>query len=408
MYVSRVSLENIRSFGKADLDMTVRSDSGQDAPRLRSILIGENGTGKTTLLRAIAVGLADRKDASGLLAESTGQLVAEGKSKATIEIDLRAKNGQGPRQSIKTVIRTEDGQDVLDDKVGSEALSTESLVCGYGISRANEGRGTGRPYRLIDSVYTLFNYEDTLIQTELALRRLKDFLGDARYPRVFDKIKEALGLCKEDSLTLAKGGGVHVSGPTIGKAIPLEGWADGYRKTLAWILDFYAWAMRANCITKTGDIRGILLVDELEQHLHPSMQTMLPTRLSELLPHVQLIATTHSPLVALGAEPDEVVVLKREGRTVAAHEAVRDFKGYSVEDILSDPKLFDADVYGPELSAKLARYQALASKLRGQRTPKEQKELQELGIDLAAQEIPEARMNPAWEELRDILKKHNL
>jgi len=400
-------LRNVRSFRKLDLDLTTQSRSGPPTPRLRTILIGENGTGKTTLLRAIAVGLADQKDASGLLAEPTGQFVAEGEREASITIELQSNHQQGNGKTLKTVIKSENGQDVLKSKK-PESLAKNYLVCGYGISRANEGPETGRTYRVIDSVYTLFQYEQTLIQTELTLRRLQDFLGDKRYRPVLNKIKEALGLDSGDSITLAKGGGVRISGERIGQDIPLEGWADGYRKTLAWILDLYAWAMRAHCITKTGDVRGIVLLDELEQHLHPSMQVKLASRLSKLLPHTQIIATTHSPMVALGAAPDELVVLKRKGRNVVAHEAVADFQGYSVEDMLSDPKLFDSDTYKPEMTEKLERYRKLASKPQSSRSPKEQKDLQTLGSELAAQQIPEFRENPALKELQRILEKHNL
>ncbi|HKZ01516.1 MAG TPA: AAA family ATPase [Pyrinomonadaceae bacterium] len=407
MYVARIYLEHVRSFRKLDLDLTTRSGSKPPTPRLRTILIGENGTGKTTLLRAIAVGLADRKDASGLLAEPTGQFVAERRGNATIQIDLRSNQGRGSNTKVKTVIKNEKGQDVLSSKE-PETLATNYLVCGYGISRANEGPETGRSYRVIDSVYTLFQYEQTLIQTELTLRRLQDFVGTRRYPRVLNRIKAALGLDRGVSITLAKGGGVRISGKSIGQNIPLEGWADGYRKTLAWILDLYAWAMRANCITKTGDVNGIVLIDELEQHLHPSMQTKLLSRLSLLLPHAQIIATTHSPLIALGASPDELVVLKRQGRKVVAYQGVRDFCGYSVEDMLSDPKLFDSDVYTPEVTEKLQRYRKLASKSPSSRSQKEEANLQKLASELAAQEIPEVRVNPALNELQKILKKHNL
>lgn len=408
MYISRISLRNVRSFGTLDLDLKEELASNSVIPRLRTILIGENGTGKTTLLRAIAVGLCDEQDSSGLLAEPTGQFVAEGAQEAEIKIELTPSNPQRSPTTLTTTIESKKGQDVLVKK-DPEAFSTSYLVCGYGISRANEGPDSARVYRVIDSVYTLFHYEETLIQTELSLRRLHDFLGDERkYKAVLNKIKQALGLDKEDSITLKKGGGVEVSGPRIGKSVPLEGWADGYRKTLAWILDVYAWAIRADCITKTGDVEGIVLVDELEQHLHPSMQTELPRRISKLLPRAQIIATTHSPLVALGAEPDELVVLKRDGENVVAHESVRDFHGYSVEDMLTDRELFDTPALRPELAEKLNRYRTLASKPPDKRSSKEAKELKDLGARLAAQQMPEVRENPALNELLTILKKHNL
>ncbi len=407
MYISHISLRHVRSFRNLDLDLTTRSGSKPPKARLHTIIIGENGTGKTTLLRAIAVGLADRKDASGLLAEPTGQFVAEGTSTATIEIKVRPNRSQGSSRILRTEITSDQRQDVLGKKEPA-THDTNYLVCGYGIGRTNEGKEEGRTYRILDSVYTLFQYEGTLIQTELTLRRLRDFLGIEEYSLVMNRMKAALGLNRSDSISLPRGGGVRISGKKIGNDIPLEGWADGYRKTLAWILDLYAWAMRADCITETGDVNGILLLDELEQHLHPSMQIKLPSRLRKLLPHAQVIATTHSPLVALGAAPDELVVLKRRGRNVVAYESVRDFHRYSVEDLLSDPKLFDSDTYKPEVTKKLASYRKLASKPRSSRSAKEQSDLKKLGSELAAQQMPEARENRALKELQKLITKHNL
>jgi hypothetical protein len=112
-------------------------------------------------------------------------------------------------------------------------------------------------------------------------------------------------------------------------------------------------------------------------------------------------------MVALGAAPNELVILKKEGpRNVVAHESVLDFHGYSVEDMLSDPKLFDSDTYTPEVTEEFQRYRKLAAKPR--RSPKEQKDLEKLGFELAAQQIPEVRENPVLSELQKILRKHNL
>ena len=370
------------------------------------ILIGENGTGKTSLLRSIAIGLADAKDTSGLLAEdSTGQLVTEGASHATIVITVSDRDGRDTKK-LTTVIRSEDGQDVLLRKDSEEDFAF-GLVCGYGIGRATQGPDQPRGYRILDSVYTLFRYDDGLISTELILRRLRDFLKKSWYPQVMDKIKEALGLPSDVTIGLPRGGGVRVSGPKVGNNIPLEGWADGYRMTFAWVLDVYHWALRANCINHEGDVTGLVLIDELEQHLHPSMQIDLPARLNKLLPNVQIIATTHSPLVALGAEPEELVVLKRNGDIVQAHDLVRDFRGYSIEDMLADEKLFDSRVYGPRITQKLDRYHELI-KNELQRSQNEDDELKTLGSELTSYGIPEASTSSTLKELQMIIEKYNL
>lgn len=406
-YISHISLKNVRSFGpNLELHFRRNSDAGSSEFPPRMILIGENGTGKSSLLRAITLGLADEKDASGLLAEeSTGQLVSNGTNEATIVIKVCNREDDNREQEIKTVIRNTRGQDRLKDKQPEEFAA--GLVCAYGIGRAAEGPDQARGYRISDSVYTLFRYDDGLISAELILRRLKDFLGEEWYPHVMDRIKEALGLPKEVTIDLPSGGGVRVSGPRIDNDIPLGGWADGYRMTLGWILDLYHWAMRAECIDKTGDVAGIVLIDELEQHLHPSMQIDLPTRLKKLLPNMQIIATTHSPLVALGANPDELVVLKRVNGIVQAYESVRDFHGYSVEDMIADPSLFDSSVYSPVITQKLNRYHDLVTKAQDC-SSEEKSELEELGSDLISYGIPEASENPIFKDLKTILDQHNL
>ena len=75
----------------------------------------------------------------------------------------------------------------------------------------------------------------------------------------------------------------------------LEGWADGYRMTFNRMMDLYGRALRADRITPGEHVRGIVLIDEIEHHLHPSMQAEILPRISEVFPEIQLIATTHSP-----------------------------------------------------------------------------------------------------------------
>ncbi|NJL72869.1 MAG: ATP-binding protein [Candidatus Competibacteraceae bacterium] len=150
---------------------------------------------------------------------------------------------------------------------------------------------------------------------------MTDYKGEARYDRAMLGLRKALGLTDEHAIELAQGGGVWLSGPGIGERIPLEGWADGYRMTFQWLLDFYGWAMQADTYTDSGGVKGVLLVDELEQHLHPSMQAGLMPSLKEILPDIQVFATTHSPLVRLGQR------MRTSWRCIAT--VTRSFRGKS-------------------------------------------------------------------------------
>lgn len=405
MYISRIRLENVRGFRELEIDF---SGGGQAPPR-RTVIIGRNGTCKTSVLRAIALGLCDLSDANALLSEPIGALVHRQASEGRVELTF------------------EDGTEtakVLQLENGKERVRHEELVdhgepeewpqlgrvfaCGYGAGRHGVGPDEARGYRVADAVSTLFNYNRTLIDPELTLRRLQDFLGSAKYDAALMGIKRALGLGPDDGISLPRGGGVELSGPTIGGRIRLEGWADGYRMTFNWMLDLYGRAMSADRITPEGHVRGIVLIDEIEQHLHPSMQSEILPRISEVFPAIQLIATTHSPLVALDAKPDELVVLRREGDEVVREEDVPDFTGYSAEDMLMDERLFDTEIYSPEMREKVGRYRELAAIPQATRGGAETRELRGLALEIRQRPTPESRDSEMVRQLKQLVDKHHL
>ena len=373
MYIASVSLRNVRAFENLHLNLSENQKGAVAPPRLRTVLIGKNGTGKTTLLRAIAVGLADGKDASGLLSEPNGSLVAEGHRRATIKITLCDMDGQN-RREYRTEIEKENGSDKLHSKKphkwhgGSSSTPLDILVCGYGIGRCNYGPVESRGNRVIDSSYSLFNYEATLADPEVACYRLRKFLDDD-WNRFWERMKVAIGL-PEDTILATDLNGLYVSGESIGKKILLKAWADGCRNTLTWLFDLYTWAMMAKRIDKeTFEISGIVLMDEIEQHLHPSLQISQLSRLSALVGRVQIVATTHSPFVALGANAQELVALRRTSSTIESIDSLPNFRGFSVEDIVRHKRLFDAQVYNKQYENILYRYRNIVKIPESNRTP---------------------------------------
>lgn len=401
MFVSRIRLENIRGFRELEIDL-----SGGQGPRKRTVIIGKNGTCKTSVLRAIALGLCDLSDANALISEPIGALIHRGVKEG--QVKLVFEDGT----ETVTLIQRENGKEHVRGTAHPDGLNEWPqlvlFVCGYGAGRHGVGPDTGRDYRISDAVYTLFDYNRTLIDPELTLRRLQDFLGTERYDSALTGIKRALGLGSEDEILLPRGGGVELSGPSIGGKIRLEGWADGYRMTFNWMLDLYGRAMAADRITPEGHVRGIVLIDEIEQHLHPSLQAEILPRISEVFPEIQLIATTHSPLVALDARPEELVVLRREGSEVVREEDVPDYTGYSAEDMLVDERLFDTEIYAPEMREKVGRYRELASLPRATRGSAETRELRSLALEIRERPVPESRDSEMVRQLKQLIDKHNL
>lgn len=91
--------------------------------------------------------------------------------------------------------------------------------------------------------------------------------------------------------------------------------SDGYRAMVALIMDL---AYRVVTAQKSNFLEadksplqapGVVLIDELELHLHPSWQQIAATRLQEIFPNIQFICTTHSPQVVTSVRQDQVRVL---------------------------------------------------------------------------------------------------
>ncbi len=397
--LTRLRLSNIRAFG--DLDLSFTDNHGR--PRMTNVVIGRNGTGKSTLLRCIVLGLADQAQANALRAEDLARsLVGPRGDSATICVELAGTDGSNPKTYEKEIRKGPSGEAFVTGTNGADVF-----VCGYGAGRSTATGGDTGQTSIIEAAFSLFNYEQPLNTVELSLRRLSDYLGDARYESVMRTVKQTLSLSSDDEIHPERGGGVTVSDPSVGTAIPLESWADGYRLGLALILDIYASAMRANSVSDEGAVHGILLIDEIEQHLHPTLQASLVPEISKLFEHMQLIATTHSPLATMGVDRREVVALRRDGESVDEAEWLPDFADFSVDEILEHDELFATEPYGPEARRTLARWRELTSEEPSKRTRRQVEELQRVAKDFRRAR-PSDEPSPFAQALEELQRRYDL
>jgi len=107
--------------------------------------------------------------------------------------------------------------------------------------------------RIFDSTRSLFDYDALLTPLELTLRRVRDYVGTSAYSTIMNGIKTVLNLPEDTEIQLSTGGGVQVSGGPIDEPIPLEGWADGFRLNLAWVVDFFGVALAGDAFA--GDAK---------------------------------------------------------------------------------------------------------------------------------------------------------
>ena len=132
----------------------------------------------------------------------------------------------------------------------------------------------------------------------------------------------------------------------------------GYQSMLSWIVDlckrmFDAYPDLENPL----EGGAIVLVDEIDLHLHPKWQREIISYLSEAFPNVQFIVTTHSPLVVQSANDINLYVLKRDENEVNIEKAPRsNYSGWTVEEILRETMELESDVHSDIYNNLLAQF----------------------------------------------------
>jgi AAA domain, putative AbiEii toxin, Type IV TA system/AAA domain len=350
--IASIELKNIRGFEHLVLDFEARRSADPTLGNT-AVIIGQNGTNKSTLLRSIALGLASSEDAAAMLSSPMGRSLGRiGATESSISVSLR--DDSELVECTKRFTSDDEGRDRLRWESSANAEQFSLLVCGYGAGRGVTGTDSGRSFRLWDGVESLFDYRAALLSPELTLRRLRDFLGERdHYEKTIRAIARMVGFEDEDTtIVVGKGGGgISFSGSGVGLDVPLECLADGYRVAFNWIVDIYGRALSRDWITREGSIAALVLVDEIDQHLHPELQVRVVSELERTFPDSTFIVTTHSPLVALGCNPSQLVPLQRKGQTVTALSRVPDYRGFSPEEMLSNDRLFGTEALNPEFQA---------------------------------------------------------
>lgn len=165
-----------------------------------------------------------------------------------------------------------------------------------------------------------------------------------------------------------------------GEKVPTISLSDGYRSVLALGGDL-VWRLITSFPNSPNPLheRGVVLIDELDIHLHPSWQRQIAGWLRTQFPNLQFIVTTHSPFVAAGAGEDATTYRLTLAEGAASIAMTQDLFAMSADDILKSDAFGMLSTFSPQTQDKLDRYEALYVKGKS-RKAKEESEFKQLSL----------------------------
>ncbi|QNY17521.1 AAA family ATPase [Acinetobacter seifertii] len=163
-----------------------------------------------------------------------------------------------------------------------------------------------------------------------------------------------------------------------------------------WFLDLIArWLKQAEQYNYVVDsnfltnMTGLVLIDEIDLHLHPQWQIEIISRTKKILPKMSFIVSTHNPLTLVGAKSEEIWILERE------YEKVNISSGIENPILLTGGQIYRQyfgikDIYPNDLGRLLQRFSYLAN------YPLRNNE-EELELYNIKRQLSKAGIDPGWD-----------
>ncbi|MDD1517599.1 MULTISPECIES: AAA family ATPase [Bradyrhizobium] len=335
-----VHVKNFKALENLELTLpapiTQDASVGREAEASALLILGENAAGKSSILEAVALALTD---------DRTRSSVARSPISFILDPTLMGSEGLGSPGTASVRLNFEDGSELTLAISGhfAELGATDNLppVFAYGAFRQYASRSPKKPPK--GHIVTLFKSDSLLANPEEWLLGLPDdqFAMVVRALQRILIIEGDFEVVKRDvdnrrCLIITKFG----SGPEERLiSTPLKVVSSGFRSVLAMVCDVLAGliALQPRSERKSfGEMEAVLLIDEVEAHLHPRWKMQIMAALRRVLPKATIIATTHDPLCLRGMHDQEVAVFNR---TLKAEAAEADDLPVFVEPVLSLPNV---------------------------------------------------------------------
>ena len=161
------------------------------------------------------------------------------------------------------------------------------------------------------------------------------------------------------------GGSPRVEARTPDGWVPLRRLGFGYQSQIAWLVDF-ASRMFERYPDSPDPLAepAVVLVDEIDLHMHPRWQRQIIGYLTERCPNTQFIVTAHSPLVVQAAADANIVLLRREGDHVVIDNDPEVLRNWRVDQILTSELFGLESARPPQIEEPLKERRALLAKAK--------------------------------------------
>lgn len=381
MYLRRLKLNNLRCFAKAELAFQypgrVPGPKDPPLPRLPNVnlLLGINGTGKSTVLKGAALALISPVLAdSGFRPYSLVRRTWKGNSvagalktrvEAQVQLSEHEARGAQREQSLTVELMRRGTNDSLSRAPYGGDLFEEMyvdtspsfLVLAYAANRWTARAQENISARLKEThlryqrVRGLFEESSSLVPLTYWL---PNYSNPGRKKQVIHKLDQLLGDFYRFRGLFQHGEYLVEKGDT---KVPMGALSDGYRAYLGWVGDMlYHVCFWARSGRKLEDTEGIVMVDEIDLHLHPEWQRTVIQTLSETFPKIQFLFTSHSPLVTGSLEWPNIHVMRENGPE-QIQEAIH---GLSADQVLYSPYFELQSTRPPDVTEEVSRLESLA------------------------------------------------
>ena len=371
MYVEKITIKNFRCFAEATVDLNYpgreprRGHKLPDRFKNVTLFIGANGSGKTTVFKALCLAvLAPVIRNSGMLADffvrrPSGYAEDIGNNSdpfplanSDITVDLKLSEvdtEKVPLPKTRTI-----GQAVIHRQGDFEDITTAHtnpavwnriykndvpafFLAAYGANRRSanpEGYTERTRSPRYERIASIFEEYAALVPFTVGYLQLdkRNLLGAARH---------ILNRLLPDGVTLSNSTD-RANRPlfsAFGVLHPFSALSDGYRGFIAWVWDLLVQMARvipphagANAFKQ---LRGVVIVDEIDLFLHPRWQRGLIEELAEEFPNLQFLFSTHSPLVVGMLEMENIRVLTRFGDTSEIEQYQEEVEGKTPNELLT-------------------------------------------------------------------------